>query len=547
MASQFYDPTQPTQVDDDIVDLPNSNVDLADSFWGYLQPCSQAHKRFSFALDQPDQTVGRNKHNTVRLENAKISNFHAQIKWDGGMGHEGMVTLKDISTNGTFINGERISKHSHYVLRDGSEIGFGTTSVQCAIPKDDFRFIYRFTAASAKAITVHKFYELANELGKGTFATVMKAVKRATGEPVAIKMIHKQLRKKLQREGDSTIGGSSPDDSDPTSVAFRREIEVMEKMDHPNICGLRETFWDDGGGPKSSYQCYLVLELVPGGDLLDYISRYEGLDDLESKQITFQMCRALEYIHLQEIAHRDLKPENVLLTNDQPPIVKIADFGLAKALDSMTMLKTMCGTPSYLAPEVVSQHRTGEGYDLVVDSWSLGVIVFSMLTNSSPFIENSELDIKSRIEQRSIDWETLRQSPASKQASDFIRRLLEPDPARRLQLIHSLAEPWFKKYVPPAHHIIPDNYWQDDHRPGPIIRNPETGEEIPRTQVLKPPPTHSATQARPSSGPSIIGLSQLKVGSMKDVDDEEEEDEALRNHLFDGRSTSGRWKRIRRC
>lgn len=130
----------------------------------------------------------------------------------------------------------------------------------------------------------------------------------------------------------------------------------------------------------------------------------------ESQHITYQLCEALavssfaislrltlsfsQYIHSQGIAHRDLKPENVLLTNDTPPQVKVADFGLAKAIDSLTMLRvsrslfapqcpshahlqTMCGTPSYLAPEVVSQNG-GEGYQKVVDSWSVGVIVFSM-------------------------------------------------------------------------------------------------------------------------------------------------------------------------
>lgn len=110
---------------------------------------------------------------------------------------------------------------------------------------------------------------------------------------------------------------------------------------------------------------------------------------------------SLQYIHSQGIAHRDLKPENVLLTLDEPPQVKVADFGLAKAIDSLTMLRvgcslslgtnhqftkcpqTMCGTPSYLAPEVVQQNGN-EGYQQVVDSWSVGVIVFSMFVSSAP-------------------------------------------------------------------------------------------------------------------------------------------------------------------
>jgi serine/threonine/tyrosine protein kinase RAD53 len=84
----------------------------------------------------------------------------------------------------------------------------------------------------------------------------------------------------------------------------------------------------------------------------------------------------LSYIHSKGITHRDLKPENVLLTRDNPPLIKVADFGLAKVVDSLTMLRTMCGTPSYLAPEVVTD--APDGYDNLVDSWSVGVIVFSM-------------------------------------------------------------------------------------------------------------------------------------------------------------------------
>ena len=164
-----------------------------------------------------------------------------------------------------------------------------------------------------------------------------------------------------------------------------------------------------------------------------------------------------QYVHALGIAHRDLKPENVLLTDDNPPVVKVADFGLAKVIDSMTMLRvrvvtaelqlqrrgvdvnvrgqTMCGTPAYLAPEVVNQTPGQEGYDQSVDSWSVGVIVFAMyahsrisprvlsdifyrLTMTTPFgDEDVEQDVKTRVSTRKVQWNYLTEfhtSPAGK-------------------------------------------------------------------------------------------------------------------------------------
>jgi serine/threonine/tyrosine protein kinase RAD53 len=126
--------------------------------------------------------------------------------------------------------------------------------------------------------------------------------------------------------------------------------------------------------------------------------------------------------------------------------VKVADFGLAKIVDSLTMLRTMCGTPSYLAPEVVKQENQ-EGYDNAVDSWSVGVIVFSMVTNSSPFIEDeNQRDVRTRIIERRIDWGTLTNSGVSLDAQSLIRSLLEENPLRRMSLTNALGHPWLASY-----------------------------------------------------------------------------------------------------
>jgi len=414
------------------------NTDLDGHLWGYLQPCSSALTRIDFWKIHPRYTIGRNiQENQVVLPGFKISNLHCTITWDGKDSHPSNVVVLDLSSNGTFINGVKIGKNQTRILREGHEIAFGTTVPQPANGGlEDYRFVYRHTAAGPPTTGLYAHYDLSTELGKGSFATVMKAISRATGKWYAVKMIHD---KSVRSPGEQHHGQNS------RRAAFAREISIMENLKHPNICELKEVFYQEDNNDIS-----LVLELVEGGDLLEHILSRNGLPEQETKHITYQMCDALAYIHARGVAHRDLKPENVLLTRDDPPIVKVADFGLAKAVDSLTMLRTMCGTPSYLAPEVVKQDN-GEGYDNVVDSWSVGVIVFSMLTNTSPFIDDdTQRDIRIRIAERRIDWTALVNPDAgfSLQVQDFVRCLLEEDPKRRMTMQASLSHAWLQSYMP---------------------------------------------------------------------------------------------------
>ncbi|KAM6502304.1 CAMK/RAD53 protein kinase [Amanita muscaria] len=398
-----------------------TNLSVDSHLWGYLQPCSPTLTRIDFWKINPRYTIGRNTQtNQVVLPGFKISNNHCLITWDGSEDMNSTVMIHDLSSNGTFINGVKIGKNNFRILREGNEIAFGTPLPQ---PQngglEDYRFVYRHTAAGPPTSGLYAHYDISTELGKGSFATVRKAVSRATGEWYAVKMI---------QDNKKGIGIRN------TSLA--REITIMERLKHPNICELKEVFFQDNGDIN------LVLEFVEGGDLLEYIMIHNGVPEANAKHITYQMCHALSYIHAQGITHRDLKPENILLTKDDPPNVKVADFGLAKIVDSLTMLRTMCGTPSYLAPEVVKQENQ-EGYDNAVDSWSVGVIVFSMLTNSSPFIEDeNQRDVRTRIIERRIDWGALMKPNISLDAQSFIRSLLEENPLRRMSLTNALGHPW---------------------------------------------------------------------------------------------------------
>ncbi|KAH0589458.1 hypothetical protein H2248_005208 [Termitomyces sp. 'cryptogamus'] len=414
--------------------------------WGYLQPCNGDLARIDFWKVNPRYRLGRNKElNDCVLPGAKVSNQHCVITWDGSYDSLNVV-VQDNSSNGTFINGSKIGRGQTRALREGNEIAFGTCVPQHG-SLEDYRFIYRHTASGPPTDGLYAFYDLIGELGRGSFAVVMKAVCRKTGEYVAVKMI--QDSRSVRSPGEQS-----------NHKRIKQEIKILESLEHPNICELKEVFFQ-----QDSQDINLVLELIEGGDLLDYILQKGGLSEADSQHITYQLCDALAYIHSKNVTHRDLKPENVLLTKDSPPKVKVADFGLAKFVDSLTMLKTMCGTPSYLAPEVVAQPNNG-GYDNLVDSWSVGVIVFSMLTNSSPFVEEERHDVRTRILQRTIDWSVLTSKEGvSAQAIDFVQRLLEIDPRQRMGLADSLQHPWLKSHIPvygPAGNYV-SNILTDDY------------------------------------------------------------------------------------
>ncbi|KAG8733474.1 hypothetical protein FRC10_012328 [Ceratobasidium sp. 414] len=153
----------------------------------------------------------------------------------------------------------------------------------------------------------------------------------------------------------------------------------------------------------------------------------------------------MEYSHSLDIIHRDLKPElvdslvkNILLTDTVPRHAKVADFGLAKAIGGNTLLKTFCGTPIYLAPEVVLRQK-GEAYTRLVDSWSIGVIVWFMLTNTVLFTEDNGKAL-TRFQRQQVDWSQL--SGFSNECIDWVKKMLVLDPTQRMSIQQALDHPW---------------------------------------------------------------------------------------------------------
>lgn len=271
-------------------------------------------------------------------------------------------------------------------------------------------------------------YEPKEILGRGISSTVRRCIDKETGIEYAAKIIDIS---------------SDPDGAGPTSLyhATKREIEVLRKVaGHPYIIELHDVF-------ESTTFIFLVLELCRQGELFDYLTSVVALSEKKTKGIMKQLFEAVEYIHSKGIVHRDLKPENILL--DDNLNVKVTDFGFAIHVKSGETLSELCGTPGYLAPELLksSMYESATGYDKQVDIWACGVIMFTLLVGFPPFWHRKQMIMlrnimEGKFEFCSPEWDDITESP-----KDLIRKLLTVDPLRRIDASGALEHCFFKAVV----------------------------------------------------------------------------------------------------
>jgi len=267
-------------------------------------------------------------------------------------------------------------------------------------------------------------YIFEKTLGQGSFGEVKKIKNKTTGDEFACKMINKA---DMQQED---------------LLALQTEVEILSQIDHPNVVKLFEV-WED----KAKF--YMVMEIMTGGELFDRIVEKDHYSEKEAADTIRPIVDAIRYCHNMGVAHRDLKPENLLYaTRDSHSIIKISDFGLAKIYDSSLMM-TQCGTPSYVAPEVLD----GRGYDEKVDFWSIGIILYILLCGFPPFYDDDndklfELIAKGKVEFPSPYWDNI-----SDPAKDLIKKLLNVDPEKRLKSDDILSHPWMVGDVTPRKNL----------------------------------------------------------------------------------------------
>ena len=197
-----------------------------------------------------------------------------------------------------------------------------------------------------------KYYNNLKVIGKGTFAKVILSKRISDNHDFAIKTFDKK----------NILSSKS---ANRTRVGLINEISIMRSLDHPNIIKLHEVY-------EGEYHVYLVLELLKGGELFDRIIKKGHYSEKDAAILISKLIWALEYIHERGIMHRDIKPENLILKDDNEYEIKLADFGLAEKIDKKELLFKRCGTPGYVAPEVLEDKK----YDTKVDIYSAGVILY---------------------------------------------------------------------------------------------------------------------------------------------------------------------------
>jgi len=210
-----------------------------------------------------------------------------------------------------------------------------------------------------------------------------------------------------------------------------KEAHTMMDLKHSCVLHMRNLFVGDKN-------VYLVTDYAAGGELFSYIRDHGWLSEDVVSVIARKLLEGIKYLHDRGIVHRDLKPQNVLCATDDPTDIRIADFGLSKILSEDTMLKTCCGSPHYLAPEVLQCTE----YDSKVDIWGIGIIVYVALTGCLPFFDDDMRKLVVKIMTADYTWPD--DVIVSDAAKDFVRKTLEKDPAKRPCVADCLVHPWIR-------------------------------------------------------------------------------------------------------
>ena len=259
-------------------------------------------------------------------------------------------------------------------------------------------------------------FTLTKKLGEGTFSIVRLGINKQTNEKVAIK---EMLKNKIIENNDKN--------------RLEREIKILKKIRHPNIINLYNII-------QTEKKYYLITEYIEGKELFDYIIKKRKLQEIEACKFYQQLINGIEYLHKLKIVHRDLKPENILI-DEKNNILKIADFGLSNIFSSKNnyMLSSPCGSPCYAAPEMLN----GNKYQAPqIDIWSSGITLYAMLFGYLPFDDDNNDILYNKICEGKFNIP----NEISFEASDLIKRLLNVDPLKRINIRQIKNHPWFNLF-----------------------------------------------------------------------------------------------------
>ena len=255
------------------------------------------------------------------------------------------------------------------------------------------------------------FYKFGRIIGKGAFGKVNLGLNILTGRVVAIKSFNKEnINNEISKE----------------KILY--ETNLMRKLHHSSITKILETF-------ETEKYILIIMEYISGGNLQSFVKKRRKLGEKTAKILFKQIIEGIKYIHSQNIVHRDIKLENILI--DLNNNIKICDFGVGKLINSNSLLHEQCGTPVYMAPEIIK----GEGYfGFPVDIWSSGIALYIMLSGNIPFNKSKVHDLQYNI----LNTPLNPIKNCSDEANDLLKGLLDKNPFKRLTHDDILNHPWLK-------------------------------------------------------------------------------------------------------
>ncbi|CAH8586027.1 unnamed protein product [Schistosoma bovis] len=413
----------PTQDIDETHDYISQKIDSS-IVWGRLLPLDS---RFpSIDLINESYTFGRGDDCSFRFvldmfdgssQFTTVSKLHFKIVLESTSNNP-LVFIHDLSSNGTFVNGSKIGRGKKQPLNNNDEISVSLKNLKC------FIFSESSSARALYPAEVTDKYTVSKHIGRGAYGEVRLIFDKEYCEKYAMKIVQKKHFSLASKFGK------------PSTSSIASEVDILTRLNHPCIIQIYDVI-------DTTEAMYMVLELVEGGELFNRIVDLGQLNESDSKFLFLQMVIAVKYLHDHGITHRDLKPENILLTSKANRcLIKVTDFGVSKLVDEGTMLRTFCGTPDYLAPEVLKTAGCGT-YTCVIDVWSLGVILYICLVGYPPFTkQRQDFDLETQIINGLYDFPKMFWHGISEEAINLIKHMLVVNPANRSSIYDVLEDPW---------------------------------------------------------------------------------------------------------
>ncbi|KAF9940602.1 Checkpoint kinase 2 [Mortierella alpina] len=315
---------------------------------------------------------------------------------------------------------------------------------------------------------------LPRTLGTGSFAQVNVAIHRKSWLTLAVKIMDRIRFRIPQHSGGTNI---------------EKEVAILQSIDHANIIAIVDVI-------KTPRYIYIFMQMLPGGDLFDYLVKNGPLSELEAKFAIYQVLQALQHLHQLNISHRDLKPENLLLASAKKYArLVLTDFGMAREFDKEFWMNTMCGTYAYMAPEVLEvQFVESPGYSCAADCWSLGITLYMILTGVHPFTAHhaseDEKGMRQALYTRDVEFPRRHWKHISMEACILIRNLLAFDSDERWTVDQALSSDWIQKDIGWLRHkyretVLP--HWTASSHPSPAPGVPHSRSGSSRSSMTAVP------------------------------------------------------------